>query len=124
MKLVFNNTGSFEASCRAKGYPTPSISWDTRLLQKHGRNFTVTDGPDGGKTINVYNLTGRDTGQLYCHASNDANTMSTSLDLVVQGWDNFRRFCSKRLSKYITKFNRSTQNNTFQDPLPWNKYMK
>ncbi|XP_071794785.1 BDNF/NT-3 growth factors receptor-like isoform X1 [Asterias amurensis] len=84
LKLVFNNSGSFEATCRAVGNPTPKITWDTRQLQQTGRSFTLRDDPEGGTMIQVYNATGRDTGQLYCHASNDADILTASLDLVVQ----------------------------------------
>ncbi|XP_022086925.1 high affinity nerve growth factor receptor-like isoform X1 [Acanthaster planci] len=85
-EFTFNNTGTFEVTCRVTGEPTPQIDWDTSSLEREGSvsNFTVVDLPDGGKKLQVAGATGIATGMLNCSASNERGQNLQSVRLYVQ----------------------------------------
>ena len=70
---------TFQAKCRAEGYPRPVITWSRSVLPLPSGRTEVNQG-----TLTIKNLSPADSGLYDCIATNIMGTKKTRINMVVQ----------------------------------------
>ena len=70
---------TFQAKCRAEGYPRPVITWSRSVLPLPSGRTEVNQG-----TLTIKNLSPADSGLYDCVATSIMGTKKTRINVVVQ----------------------------------------